>query len=402
MSSIPLANLSLFPATPEQTLESRKRTAVQWANGLTAAEYVRRDVVMDAQEHAAEGNLTTWVLAPRTDPATLDFFCSCETFRRTAAIARPGAHSEAEEVVAYGVASVYTPPEKRRNGYARHMMRLLHWVLAPRSTLPTFPPAWGAPPDAGHGNAQFSILYSDLGSQFYHACGPDEDQASGWAELGSIETSLTLPLVAILGSAADSSHSWMWLTEDDVKRVWEQDAEWMKADLAASASSTGRLQAAFLPNKGVADSTVQRTMAFQADMQPVLPLDTWGVFLLSHEGAALRDVLTDHEGEYPTFATWSLDTLASSRTLIVTRLRATKRTLPALVQQLLEYAGKCDARKIEIWGMQEELQEVANGLGWTTSARPNHLSSFKWYGKEVGEEIDWMFNEKGRQLVSLR
>ncbi|CCM06809.1 uncharacterized protein FIBRA_09110 [Fibroporia radiculosa] len=139
---------------------------------------------------------------------------------------------------------------------------------------------------------------------------------------------------------------------------------------------------------------MQRTMVFMADMQPVLPLDIWGVLLLSHEGAALRDVLADREGECPAFATWSLDTLASSRTLIVTRLRATKRTFPALVQKLVEYAKKCDARKIEIWGMQEELQEVANGLGWTTSARDNHLSSFKWYGKEVDEGIDWMFNER--------
>ncbi|CCM04741.1 uncharacterized protein FIBRA_06930 [Fibroporia radiculosa] len=371
MSSNPilLENLSLFPATPEQTLECLKRTAIEWANGFTTEDFVRRETILSLQEHGAEGKLTSWVIAPRANPKTLDFMCSCDTFRRTAVVARPGADPKAKEIIAYGIASVFTPPEKRRNGYARHMMRLLHWVLAPWSTLPPFPKAWGAPPAVAHGNAQLSILYSDIGPNFYYTCGPDGNGTPGWVECESVETSLVLSSERMrenVSAPHKSSHSWMWLGEDDMKYVWEQDVEWMKADLAASASSTSRLQVAFLTDKGVGAS----------------------------QGATLHDVLENIGSGRPTFATWSLDTLASSRTLILTRLRATRVTFPALVERLIEFARRCDVVKIEIWGMNTELQEVAGGLGWETTRRASHLASMKWYGKEVSDEIDWAFNER--------
>jgi len=54
------ASLSLFAATPDQVLASRKRTWVQWARGMTVEEYLYRDASMDVMDHAANGKLTTW------------------------------------------------------------------------------------------------------------------------------------------------------------------------------------------------------------------------------------------------------------------------------------------------------------------------------------------------------
>ena len=88
--------LSLFPATRDQILESRKRTSVQWGRGLTLEQYLQRESRLDTAEHAQGDKFTTWraalltrslprsyksirVLAPRADPATLDFKCACET-----------------------------------------------------------------------------------------------------------------------------------------------------------------------------------------------------------------------------------------------------------------------------------------------------------------------------------
>jgi len=78
MSEYPLHSLSIFPATREQTIESRKRTAPQWKNRLSIEEYVKRDEIMDHCEHAGD-KMTTWVLSPRDNPKTLDFLSSCET-----------------------------------------------------------------------------------------------------------------------------------------------------------------------------------------------------------------------------------------------------------------------------------------------------------------------------------
>lgn len=54
------ATLSLFVATPEQTQETRKRTHGSWSRGLSVEAYVKRDNVMDNDEHAADGKLVTW------------------------------------------------------------------------------------------------------------------------------------------------------------------------------------------------------------------------------------------------------------------------------------------------------------------------------------------------------
>lgn len=91
-----LAELSLFPANRQQTIESRRRTHPQWSRGLSMEVYLRRDERLDELEHAKDGRMTTWcvllpffrsiqsdsrsrVLAPRDDPQTLDFLCACET-----------------------------------------------------------------------------------------------------------------------------------------------------------------------------------------------------------------------------------------------------------------------------------------------------------------------------------
>jgi len=55
-----LATLTLSKATPEQTLESRKRSHVQWHRGLDISQYLQRDAILDDFEHAKDGKLTTW------------------------------------------------------------------------------------------------------------------------------------------------------------------------------------------------------------------------------------------------------------------------------------------------------------------------------------------------------
>jgi hypothetical protein len=60
LSMATLSDLSLFQATPAQLLESRQRTHVQWAYGLSIEDYLRRDDLMDKMEHAKDGRLTTW------------------------------------------------------------------------------------------------------------------------------------------------------------------------------------------------------------------------------------------------------------------------------------------------------------------------------------------------------
>ncbi|OCH93350.1 hypothetical protein OBBRIDRAFT_328171 [Obba rivulosa] len=394
-----LASLSLFPATREQTIESRKRTADIWKKDLTVNEYILRDETMDSHEHAAGGRLTTWVLAPRDDPTTLDFMCSCETMHRTGVVANSQGLTE---VSCFGIASVYTPPDKGGRGYAGHMMRLLHWALAPRAALPAeFPAVWGPPPDVpsvpGAGTGRFSALYSDIGEDFYRACGPTDQPGQGWLVRGVMQTFRLLPRFDLdNGStpAASSDGDWGWLTEDNAKIVWECDAEQMKTDVVNRATVTGRTVFSFLPNAGVGAFTVQRTMRFKDGAVPVLPTNVWGVALLPGGCSDVQEALSRESKEPLTYATWTLDVRLPPHTLVVTRLRATRKTLPGLLQRIVEAGKRNGVERLEIWGLAADLQDVAGEHGWASENRVEHLSAFKWYGTDPEEQLEWLFNEK--------
>ena len=55
-----LDQLVLKPASRAQEIESRKRTSVEWANGLTLEQYLQRDEKADLLDHAKGGKLVTW------------------------------------------------------------------------------------------------------------------------------------------------------------------------------------------------------------------------------------------------------------------------------------------------------------------------------------------------------
>ena len=70
-------------------------------------------------------------------------------------------------------------------GYAVHMLRLLHYILASPTHLPPFPVQWGKPPTVTSDTrrmvpfAMASILWSDIGQGYYQQCTVGTD-LPGW------------------------------------------------------------------------------------------------------------------------------------------------------------------------------------------------------------------------------
>ncbi|KZP26670.1 hypothetical protein FIBSPDRAFT_909188 [Athelia psychrophila] len=379
-----LASLSLYPATPEQLIETHKRSFAEWARGLSFEQYLQRDAWMDRLVHAKNSNIrAAWILAPRNNPTTLDFECACETY---GIIATPGSPNTSE-VSCYGITSVFTPVHKRKRGSARHMMQLLHWVMASRADLPKFPSAWGSPPSS-EGNAKFSVLYSDVGVDFYHQSGPRNIKSEGWLSVDAISTVWETSLHSLSNTLERDQHQWELLDHDAVEMLWNSDIPAMENDLLNMSKSSGQSCFAFLPSDGVGALQVRRAVTMTPDGQLVPRMDHWGVVLVNKSGGP------------KTFATWTIDDFNQARIpiLIITRMRATPATLPSLMRRINraigEDAKKRGATRIEAWNLPVELELVASELGGKTEERSEHIPSFKWYGDEKEGRVKWVFNEK--------
>jgi hypothetical protein len=55
-----LSSLSIFQATREQVLESRRRSFAEWHKGMSLKQFLFRDEFLETQEHASCGKLITW------------------------------------------------------------------------------------------------------------------------------------------------------------------------------------------------------------------------------------------------------------------------------------------------------------------------------------------------------
>ncbi|KAI0795453.1 hypothetical protein C8Q75DRAFT_712127 [Abortiporus biennis] len=385
MSKADLSLFTLFPATREQVLISRRRTFAQWSGGTPLEKYLARDAFLEQFDHSANDNLIIWVLAPRDDPKTLDFACSCETYRRKVVVvsSEDGA-PKLREAIGYGIASVYTPPAKRQHGYASHMLNLLHWVLADRNILSVdkFPAEWGNPPSPAHntGDGILSVLYSDVGPVFYSQRGPSLDRSfTGWVAQGSIMTSFQLNTTKDIAPAEESDHEWKWMSVEDNATFFEHESERMKEDALQTSPEIGLLFT-FLPKNGIALFNIQRTVCFSDDLSPSMPSQIWGVQRTDDSNSP--------------FATWTYDIRVPPFALVVTRIRATKATFPNLYAKILEAARKKEVEKIEIWNLSKELEGVAAELGGITASREEHIPAVKWYGPESHDKVTWLFNEK--------
>ncbi|OJA09750.1 hypothetical protein AZE42_01491 [Rhizopogon vesiculosus] len=380
--NVELASLSLFRATPAQIEEFRRRRWPYLGGTLSLAEYIARDEKMDDMEHATEGKLITWVLAPREDSTTLDFMCACRTYKRTGLVAYPSSSpsepNSVHEVTCYGVAAVSTPPSKRRRGYAGHMMRLLHWVTASRTNFPEFPKAWGAPPEevADAGGGLFSVLWSDLGEAFYRLAGP-EGGGGGWEKRGAVST------IWEVGAEEGDDKGWMWLTQEQLKGLWDRDAELIRKELANMTTSNEsyeveRLAALVtcLPSNGVCAFQIPRaTYIWNFSMAG----GYWGV---------------QSSSDPDTYASWSVDMRPPPPTLMVTRLSASEETFPGLIAQIKLAAKRSGIGKVEVWNLRAGLRAVAEKTGGQTSIRTEGLPQFVWYGPGATENVEWMYNEK--------
>ncbi|KAJ2934512.1 hypothetical protein H1R20_g2580, partial [Candolleomyces eurysporus] len=298
-----------------------------------------------------------------------------------------GGELTTEEQVGYGIASVYTPPEKRRKGYAKHMMSLLHWVLGPASSFPSaFPEVWGQPPAVpeGFGSGIVSVLYSDIGPTFYKASGPAPG-VDGWTV--DPYTVSTWDVKAVLERTKDEvgKDQWTLLNKEQTKEWWNQDSELILREVPSKPQSSTSIAFTFLPRKGVAEFLHRRIEWFVNSMERPPPY--YGA-LLSAPGPS------DGEPSSDAFASWTFELYPGSpKTLLITRLRCPKEELlRSLLGRIAEYASDLEIERIQVRNLPGELNVAGEEIGGATVHPEDHLPSVKWY--RSGPIAEWLYNEK--------
>jgi GNAT superfamily N-acetyltransferase len=156
-----------------------------WRGPLSPAQYLQREVYLEHQPLVSDGKITFWFLTPKnyhqTDASSArPILASCETLLKQAYVAQDG---HLTPVLAHGIGSVFCRPEYRGKGYASRMISELGTQLGKL--------AWQQPKDTSRG--YFSVLYSDIGQQFY--------AKHGWKPMSSTH----ITLVAIDQAAYDDA-----------------------------------------------------------------------------------------------------------------------------------------------------------------------------------------------------
>ncbi|KAF2204862.1 hypothetical protein GQ43DRAFT_437555 [Delitschia confertaspora ATCC 74209] len=151
--------LALVHPTEEEKLHQFKLNGVQWRGALSEEAYLRREEVLSSQALTRDGGITYWILIDTAmkenplDPTSSIRLplASCETYRKKALVWQNG---KVTESICHGIGSVFCNKQLRRRGYAQRMLQQLGKALETHQATEKMP-------------CLFSVLFSDIGKEFY-------------------------------------------------------------------------------------------------------------------------------------------------------------------------------------------------------------------------------------------
>lgn len=189
--ALPLAqspDLQLSHPTPRECQTIWKLTSRAWRDALTLPLYLEESAYLTTVPLAKDGAMTLWILVDKSlAPNQRTILCSCETFRKRSLIS--DAAGTVTETIIHGVASVFCDPAYRRRGYASRMMMELADVLR----------SWQVESKRCVG----SVLYSDIGKDYYARLGWLPIQNNGHVEFEALMAQKPPEAIQILSGDLD-------------------------------------------------------------------------------------------------------------------------------------------------------------------------------------------------------
>lgn len=300
---------------------------------------------------------------------------SCETLRKRIAYASGSAPPRVGH--AYGVGSVFTPPESRGKGYAGKMLSALGDALTTE-----------ADGDGDREGAVASVLYSDIGKQFYGKL--------GWKPFASVHVEFP----ASAGQPVPSSVS--LLADEDLPALAARDEQLILSELQNSNSDgSKKIRAALLPDVDTLRWHLARE-AFTCESLHARVPSAHGALHACPDGSRVWVVW---QRNYSSAAT--SDPPDPSNKLYILRLvvenpRLSDADLRAALEAVLGAARREAAAwwcaKVEMWNPDARTRRAVEGLeGWQAKyvdRETDSIASLRWLDQGSTDDVEWIANEK--------
>ncbi|KAM0716060.1 hypothetical protein Q7P37_008574 [Cladosporium fusiforme] len=388
MASLPSRDspeLHLVLATAEEQVAQLHANSEEWQGALSLSDYFRREEHLMAQALTKDGGLTSWVLVHQpagTSENDRKVLCGCESIKKRAFFAAGG---KVEDVVAHGVASVFCPPQYRGQGYAGRMMtelgeQLKRWQMEREPNL-------------------LSILYSDIGKDFY--------AARGWQPFPSSHISL---------NAKATSHPEFphlhYLKASDVHQMCKSDEQQLR-DSLAKRPQTSKVAVALVPDEAtlawhhareefIAKELFGRDADIKGAQIGTVPGERAWCFWTrvwtnpnDDDGNTLHilrlvveDGLTDGVQDFGPATESGVSKVQSSRAV---------GAVAGLFAAAQNEAAKWDMEVVELWNPNSVALAAARKIddGAMVHEREKaSICSLRWYGDTSEKDLEWVCNEK--------
>ncbi|KAI9888619.1 MAG: hypothetical protein M1814_006600 [Vezdaea aestivalis] len=393
--------LVLSQPTAAETWKILRDNASTWQAPLSSEKYLKCEELMSHVPLKDDGGMTSWILTTQSDvPDARPILASCETTRKRAIVAY---WSEKEnerglvDTACHGVASVFCEDTLRGHGYSSRMIEELGKTL----------PRWQS---EGHGGrtCMFSVLYSDIGKNFY--------ARFDWHPFAS--SHLSLPPVTIAPSTTSLPKSRPLFT-NDLPALCERDIQLLKEQLRSGSDS--KTAVAVLPTIDI----ITWHHAKEDFVANVLSLgkprvrgsivgdqigrQAWCIWTRSwyRQGPVTSD---SHKDEVEENALQILRLVVEEN--VSTKAERIAATASLFFSAQLE-AAKWNQDACEVWNVSTEVQTAAETIqklfgGQSTNVirlverHEESIPSLRWYGNNplsdlqgtTWKDIDWIANEK--------